>query len=409
MTQVRTFHYTARTLDGKLVRGSMQAAQPRNVLDLLRSRALFVTAVDAENQLAERIARELRIGRVSHTALRAFFRSFATLVRAGVSIGQALSVTIERAADARLAEALRSVLADVEQGTPLSEAMSRRPADFPPLYVAMIAAGEAGGILDDVIERLAVLLERESALRKKVQTALAYPAIVMLAATSLMVFLIVKIVPMFAQLFDSFHVEMPLATHVLLRLGAWLAAPLPWLVAALGLPLLAFAVVRVGRHPAGALFIDGARLRLPVIGPLLQKAIAARVIRMLATLLRSGIDLVSALDAVVPVAGSPRFGRAFGDVAHALRAGEPLANAVAQCDVFDPMFFAFARVGEETGLLDEMLLKLAEYFESDVEAAIATLAAAIEPALIVILGSMVAFIVFSIFLPLYSLIGQVAQ
>jgi type IV pilus assembly protein PilC len=405
----RMFHYTARTLDGQLVHGSMQAGDVRNVLDLLRSRALFVTALDAENQLTDRFARALRIGGVSQTALRAFFRSFATLVRAGVAIDKALAVTIERAPDARLAEALRSVLADVEHGTPLSDAMSRRPTEFPPLYVAMIRAGETGGILDDVVERLALLLERESTLRKKIQTALAYPAIVMTAATLLMVFLIVKIIPMFALMFDSFHVELPLATRLLLHLGQWLAEPLPWLTLTVAAGLAIFAAFHIKQTPAGALVIDGLRLRLPIVGPLLNKAIAARVVRMLATLLRSGIDLVSALDAIVPVAGSPRYARTFKLLAGALREGEPLANGLSRCDLFDPMFFALARVGEETGLLDEMLLKLAEYYESDVEAAIATLSAVIEPALIVVLGGMVAFIVFSIFLPLYSLIGQVAQ
>jgi type IV pilus assembly protein PilC len=408
--RARMFHYTARTVDGELVRGSMQAGDVRGVLDLLRSRALFVTAVNAENELADRLGRALRIGGASsHTALRAFFRSFATLVRAGVSIQQALTVTIERAPDVRLAEALRSVLADVEHGTPLSDAMGRRPAEFPPLYVAMIRAGEAGGILDDVVERLALLLERESTLRKKVQTALAYPSIVMIAASSLMIFLIVKIVPMFAQMFDSFHVELPLATRLLLHLGEWLAAPLPWLAAALTSAALGFTAFRAGQTQAGALVIDGLRLRLPIVGPLLNKAIAARVVRMLATLLRAGIDLVSALDAIVPVAGSPRYARTFERLASSLREGEPLANGLARCDLFDPMFFALTRVGEETGLLDEMLLKLAEYYESDVEAAIATLSAVIEPALILVLGGMVGFIVFSIFLPLYSLIGQVAQ
>ena len=407
--RARMFHYTARTLEGELVRGSMQAGESRNVLDLLRSRALFVTSVDSESELVGRINRALRMGGVSQAALRGFFRSFATLLRAGVSIQQALSVTIEHGADAPLAEALRSIQADVEHGTPLSDAMGRRPRDFPPLYVAMIRAGEAGGILDDVIDRLAVLLERESALRKKVQTALAYPAIVMFAATALMIFMIVKVVPMFAQLFDSFHVELPLATQLLVELGQWLAAPLPWVITGITLLLLALATLRASRSSAGAFVIDAARLRLPVFGPLLNKAIAARVVRMLATLLRSGIDLVSALDAVIPVAGSPRYARALVRLATTLREGESLANGLAGCDVFDPMFFALARVGEETGLLDEMLLKLAEYFESDVEAAIATLAAVIEPALIIVLGGVVAFIVFSLFIPLYSLIGQVAQ
>src|SRR5450631_3360374 len=319
--RARMFYYTARTLEGELVRGSMQAGESRNVLDLLRSRALFVTSVDSESELVGRINRALRMGGVSQAALRGFFRSFATLLRAGVSIQQALSVTIEHGADAPLAEALRSIQADVEHGTPLSDAMGRRPRDFPPLYVAMIRAGEAGGILDDVIDRLAVLLERESALRKKVQTALAYPAIVMFAATALMIFMIVKVVPMFAQLFDSFHVELPLATQLLVELGQWLAAPLPWVITGITLLLLALATLRASRSSAGAFVIDAARLRLPVFGPLLNKAIAARVVRMLATLLRSGIDLVSALDAVIPVAGSPRYARALVRLATTLREG----------------------------------------------------------------------------------------
>lgn len=404
----RTFHYTARTLAGELVRGSMQAADAGNVLALLRSRALFVTALNVEHEFIDHLRGTLRREAVSRTALRAFFRSFATLVRAGVSMQRSLTVTIERAADARLAEALRSVLADVEHGSPLNEAMSRRPREFPPLYVAMIKAGEAGGILDDVLDRLALLLEREAALRKKVQTAFAYPIVVLIAAASLLIFLIVNVVPTFAQLFESFHVELPLGTRLLVRAAALLAAPASWLLAAAALALAAFLGSRFARSSGGAFFIDDVRLRLPIVGPLLQKAIAARVVRMLATLLRSGVELVSAIDAVIPVAGSPCYARAFARVSAALREGEPLARPLAQSRLFDPMFLALVRVGEETGLLDDMLLKLADYFESDVEAAIATLGAVIEPALIITLGAVVGGVVFSIFLPLYSLIGSIS-
>lgn len=405
----RTFHYSARTPSGELVRGSMTAADARSVLERLRSRALFVTAVDAESDIGDRLRRLARLGGIAHTELLAFFRSFATLVRAGISIQRSLSVTIERATDSRLREALRSVLADVEHGSPLSAAMARRPRDFPPLYVAMIGAGEAGGILDDVLDRLALLLEREAALRKKVQAALVYPLVVIIAATLLTIFLIAKVVPMFAQLFASFHVELPPATQLLVRLGELLSAPLPWLLAGAGLPIVALLAYRLARTTAGGLLLDRVRLRLPIVGPLLQKAICARVVRMLATLLRSGIELVSAIDAVIPVTGSPCYARAFQQVNLALRQGEPLARPLANSRLFDPMLLALVRVGEETGLLDEMLLKLAEYFESDVEAALATLGAVIEPALVILLGGVVGFIVFSIFLPLYSLIGSVSQ
>jgi type IV pilus assembly protein PilC len=405
----RTFHYTARSLDGQAIRGSMHAADAGSVLELLRSRSLFVTGVAPQSDLAERIGRALRIGTVRPPALLAFFRSFATLLRAGVSIQRALTVTVERSDDARLAETLRSVRADVEHGAALSAALQRHPREFPALFIAMIAAGETGGILDDVLERLALLLERQTLLRKKLRGVLAYPAIVMVAAAALLVFLIVSIVPMFAGLFDSFHVALPPATLFLVSAGRMLATPQPWLITAATVPAAAFALDRCARTAAGALFVDRIRLRIPVVGPLLRKAVTARVMRLLATLLRSGVELVAAIEAVIPVAGSPHYAHALRSVIAALRNGESLAEPLSDSRVFDPLVAALVQVGEETGLLDEMLLTLAEYFESDVEAAIATLGAVIEPALILALGAVVGFIVLSIFLPLYSFIGSVAK
>jgi type IV pilus assembly protein PilC len=405
----RTFHYTARTLDGAAIRGSMHAADAGNVLQLLRSRSLFVTGVQPQSEWSERLGRALRIGAIRPPALLAFFRSFATLLRAGIPIQRALTVTIERANDARMAETLSSVRADVEGGVPLSAALQRHPRDFPALFVAMIAAGETGGILEEVLERLALLLEREALLRNKLRAVLAYPLIVTLAAGALLVFLIVNVVPMFAQLFDSFHAALPPATQLLVAAGRILAAPQPWLFAAAALPLAGFAAARTARTPAGAQWIDHLRLRIPVVGPLLHKSITARTMRMLATLLRSGVELVSAIEAVIPVSGSPAYARAFTRIVAALRAGEPLADTLADSLVFDPLVAALVRVGEETGLLDDMLVTLAEYFESDVEAAIATLGAVIEPALILVLGVVVGCIVLSIFLPLYSLIGSVSK
>lgn len=409
MTPSQTFHYTARDGNGDLVRGSMQAADSRNVLALLRSRALFVTALQPESDLAARVVRALRSGGVSRSAQLTFFRSFATLVRAGVSIQRALVVTVEQSTDRQLSEALRCVLADVEQGSTLSDAMTRRAREFSPLYVAMIRAGEAGGILDDVLERLALLLEREAVLQKKLRAALAYPAVVSFVALALTVFLLVSVVPMFAQLFASFHVDLPAATLLLVWLGGALATPFPWLAACIAVPLLTVAAYGFARTPAGALTLDTWRLRLPIVGPLLHRAISGRTVRMLATLLRSGIELVSAIETVVPVTGSPCYARAFEHINRGLRDGEPFGATLAASPLFDPMLVALVRVGEETGALDDMLFKLAEYLESDVETAIATLGAIVEPALVIVLGSAVGFIVFSVFLPLYTLIGSVSK
>jgi type IV pilus assembly protein PilC len=403
------YRYAARTAAGELVRGCMQAPSAEAVLASLRTRALFVTAVDRETALARTLGRSLNVGRPSRRALLAFFRSFSTLVRAGVPMRRALEVAIERTSDGVLRESLRSVLADIEHGSALGDAMERRPRAFAPLYVAMVRAGEAGGILDDVLERLASLLERDADLRKKLRAALAYPAVVVTAALGLVLFLVARIVPMFAQMFDAFHVELPVTTRALLALGIALQQPAAWIAAA-AVPaiggLVLFAAVRTRR---GALVLDHVRLRLPVAGPLLHKAITARIARMLATLLRSGIELVGAIAVVRPVAGSPAYAAALDRVDVALRAGEPLTAPLESSRLFDPLAVALVRVGEETGLVDEMLLKVAAYFESDVEAAIATLGAVLEPALIVALGGIVGFIVFSVFIPLYALIGSVSK
>jgi type IV pilus assembly protein PilC len=403
------YRYTARTAAGELVRGSMEAPSADAVLASLRTRALFVTAVDRENGLARTLARPLNLGRPSRRALLGFFRSFSTLVRAGVPMRRALDVAIERTTDGVLRESLRAVLADVEHGASLGDAMERRPRAFAPLYVAMVRAGEAGGILDDVLERLATFLERDADLRKKVRSALAYPVVVLVAALGLVLFLIARIVPMFARMFDAFHAELPPTTRALLALGTALQQPVTWgLVAAV--PVAAVCTIFcAARTPGGALLLDRLRLRLPVVGPLLHKAITARVARMLATLLRSGIELVTAIGVVRPVAGSPAYAAALEHVDVALRAGDALTTPLEASRLFDPLAVALVRVGEETGLVDEMLLKVAAYFESDVEAAIATLGAVLEPALIVALGAVVGFIVFSIFIPLYSLIGSVSK
>jgi type IV pilus assembly protein PilC len=403
------YRYTARSAAGEFVRGAMEAPSVEAVLAGLRTRALFVTSVERETVLARTIGLTLNVGRPSRRSLLGFFRSFSTLVRAGVPMRRSLDVAIERTTDGVLREALRSVLADVEHGSSLSAAMERRPRAFASLSVAMIRAGEAGGILDDVLERLASFVERDAELRKKVRSALAYPAIVATAALGLVLFLIARIVPMFAQMFDAFRVELPTTTQALLGLGMAMQQPAIWLAGTAASGAGAGALALMARTPGGALALDRARLRLPVIGPLLNKAITARIARMLATLLRSGIDLVTAISVVRPVAGSAAYAAALERVDVALRAGEPLTAPLEAARLFDPLAVALVRVGEETGLVDEMLLKVAAYFESDVEAAIATLGAVLEPAIVVGLGGIVGFIVFSVFIPLYALIGSVSK
>jgi type IV pilus assembly protein PilC len=405
----RGFRYAARTGAGEAVRGFMQAPSAEVVVASLRSRALFVTAVEPEHPLMRALGRPLQIGMPGRPALLAFFRSFAALVRAGIALRRALDVTIARSRDATLREALRAVAADVDRGSALSTAFRRRPRVFPALHVAMIAAGEAGGILDDVLERLAGLLERDADVRRKLRAALAYPAILLIAAGGLIAFVLAHVIPQFAQMFASFHVPLPPATALLLNVGTVLADPRWWTGCVVVTFASTAALVIAARLPLGALALDRLRLRLPLLGPLLRRAITARIARTLGTLLRSGMDLTAALGVVSPVAGSAAFAAALSQVDGALRAGEPLTAALERHPLFDPLAVALIGVGEETGLLDDMLLRVATYFEADVEAGLTTLGATLEPALLGGLGIVVGFIVFSVFVPLYGLIGSVGQ
>jgi type IV pilus assembly protein PilC len=403
------FRYRARTAIGDLVDGQMQARDRETVAALLRSRALFVTAIERETPVRRSIVRLFAIGRVRQTSLLTFFRSFATLLRAGVAMRRALIVTIERSGDRVLQEALRAVLAEVERGQPLSEALGARPRIFSPLHCSMISAGERGGILEDVVERVATLIERDAALIKKLRAALAYPSIVVSAALGLVVLLIVKIVPMFAGMFASFNVAIPAPTRMLLIASGVLQEPTLWLSLTGAIVVGTLLVRRVAAGDRGSIMLDRARFRLPVAGGLARKAVLARIARMLGTLVRSGIDLLAAIETVAPVASSPLYRSTLLGCCIALRAGEPLSAPLARSAAFDPLFLALVRVGEETGSLDDMLIKVAEYFESDIESALAVLSATIEPILVIVLGAIVGTIVFSVFLPLYSLIGSLAR
>jgi type IV pilus assembly protein PilC len=398
--------YSARAADGKRVRGRVTAANDEAAVAGLRKRALFVTAV--ERRRAWHATLSWRPQPSTGRARVAFFRSFATLVRAGVPLRRGLQVAIERNAGA-FSGALREVLADIERGDALSTAFGRRPAVFPPLTVAMVAAGEAGGILDDVLERIAGFLERDAALRKSVIAALAYPTTVFVASLVLVAFLIVRVVPMFSSLFASFRVPLPLSTRVLMAIGDAASQPAAWILGSAA----AFAIVAgfgaAMRTQTGRLALDRFRLNIPLIGTLLRKTIVARFARMTGTLVHAGIELSAALEVVIPVTGSPVHAAALHNVARALREGEALTAPLAASGLFDPMLIALVGVGEETGMLDVLLPKAADYFESDVAAAIATLGAVIEPALIAFLGVIVGLIVYSVFIPLYSLIGSVAS
>jgi type IV pilus assembly protein PilC len=401
------FAYTARNGDGRFVAGSLQAENREQALAHLRTRTLFVTSMSQAGSATGIVGSLVTAWPVSGGALTACFRSFATLIRAGVPIRRALDVVVESCGDARLREALRSVSSDIESGSELSAAMARRPREFPRLFVAMIRAGELGGAFDDILERIAMLLERHQAIRKRVRSAMAYPLVVASTALALVLFLVGSTVPAFASMFTEMHVTLPWTTRALIATGDALREPIVWFALAL-VPIAIIGLIRAARRvDRAALRIDGLTLAVPLFGGILRKAVVARFSRTLGTLLGSGVPLLAALDAAHDVVDNAVYARFTADLSASLREGASVATVLERSALFDGLFQQLMRVGEETGTLDLMLVRVAEYYELDVETAIAALGSVLEPVLIIMLGALVALIVASILVPLYSMIGSI--
>ncbi|HKU66893.1 MAG TPA: type II secretion system F family protein [Candidatus Baltobacteraceae bacterium] len=401
------YYYTARDMQGAFVRGSIEAGTASAALANLRTRALYVTSLENGASARGTIAAALHLGGVSQKSLVAFFRSFSTLVRAGVPIRRSLEVTIAQCGDARLREALRSAACDIESGLALSEAMARHPKEFPRLYVAMIKAGEIGGVLDEVLERIAGVLERDRAARKRVAAAMTYPAIVACVAVALVLFLLTTIVPMFRSMYDQLHVPLPRITSALITLGLALQSPITWALGGAAVLLGLLTIAHMRNSERGSVAIESALLALPVVGLIRKKVTVSRFARMLGTLLRSGVGLIAALEVVTDVITSAPFRRSVTDLRQSLREGSLLSEPLARSGLYEPMCIQMLYVGEETGTLDAMLLRVAEYYDLDVETMLGALGSMLEPFMILFLGGAVGFIVAAIFIPLYTLIGNI--
>ncbi|GAC1508225.1 MAG: type II secretion system F family protein [Steroidobacteraceae bacterium] len=401
------FYYTARNAEGAFVRGALEASTKSGALASLRTRALFVTSLCAGDSAQGVLTSGFLAGPLQHHTGVAFVRSFSALVSAGVPMRRSLEVTIEQSADSRMREALRGVLSDVENGSALSAALGKRPKEFPKLFVAMVRAGEAGGVLDEVLLRLAAFMEKERATKKRLSSALTYPAIVAVTAAALVAFLLGSIVPMFGSLFAQMHVDLPPSTALLLAAGTALRSGTLWIGLGICLLCASACAARILSASRGRRWWDRRKLALPVFGTLRRKATLARLARMLGTLLKSGVGLIVALEVVAPVAGNRVYEENLHDVGRALREGDTLAEPLALSGLYGPLVVQMVRVGEETGSLDAMLLRIADYYDLDVETALNALGSALEPLLIAGLGAIVGFIVFSIFLPLYTLIGSI--
>lgn len=394
-----TFTYKARDRTGGVLKDRMEAEDAAAVVEKLRARGLIVIDV-SEQRIASRDLLQ-RFRRVKSRELVIFTRQFATMIGAGLSMSRSLQVLYEQTQSPALREAVAAVRTDVESGATLSGALARHPEVFPKVYVEMVRSGEAGGILDSVLSRLAGQLESDQELRRKVRSAMAYPTVVLVLAAVVSAAMLVFVVPVFASMFEDLGGNLPLPTRVAMALSGLLTGPLG-LVVLLGIALGLYSFSRWRRTAAGRAWWDRAVLRLPLgVGEIARKVAIARSSRTLGALISTGVPILRAFEITAATAGSQPVERALLASRDSIRDGRRIHHTLQSEPVFPPMVSRMVAVGEETGDLTGMLGKVADFYESEVDAALGSLTSVIEPVMILIVGAIVGGVIVAMYLPMF--------
>lgn len=398
-----TFKYKARNNLGKIVEGTVEAEAESAIAVVLRQKKLeLVSAAPAGGLSGFLSALTKKGGKVTTKDVVVFSRQFSTMVNAGLPILQGLTIVAEQAENPDFRSVMTKVRDDISNGVTLSEAMAKYPKVFTTLYVNMVKAGEQGGILDVIFERLSEYMEKAEGVSRKVKSAMMYPIVVMSVACLVVIFLMVKVVPTFRDVFASFGAKLPAPTQFLIDVSAFLSSwKAGFLVAFL---IIVFIVITLYRKTrAGAYNWDLMILKLPVFGILARKAAVAKFARTLGTLIKSGVPIMDALETVAKTSGNLVLEKAVNNARDSVREGKTLTQPLKESKVFPPMVTQMINVGEETGALDTMLSKIADFYEDEVDAAVEGLTSIIEPILIVFLGVTIGFIVVAMFMPMFEI------
>jgi type IV pilus assembly protein PilC len=405
-----SFAYQAKDASGKSVNGVIEAENERILRAKLREMNYYVTGISQKPSGIMQTDVGAVFGRlrgVSEQALVVFARQFATMINAGLAMVRCLDVLSVQTEDSQLKPVITSVRREVEGGSTLANALAKFPKVFNQLFVNMVRAGELGGILDDVLNRLATFLEKDFNLKKKVKSAMTYPTVILVMAVLISMFLVIFILPTFVQLFEGMQMKLPVPTKILIAFTNGARNPyvfVPVLVAA-GVGFFIFK--RYTAAGKGKRQYDAFKLKLPVFGLLIRKVAISRFCRTLGALLQSGVPIMQALEIVGKASGNEVVSETVQRVRESVREGESIAVPLQLSGMFPPLVTQMVAVGEETGNLDGMLTKIADFYDTEVEYMLAALTSLLEPMLIVVMGFIVGFIVISVFLPLYQIIGNI--
>jgi type IV pilus assembly protein PilC len=397
------FEYTAKNAtSGQILKGTLDVPTKDEVIAFIRkNRMILVSAREAPAKVR---MPSFKKG-VSTRDVVIFTRQFATMINAGLPLVQSLSILAQQTENKTLKEVTKQVVYDVEAGNTLADALSKHPRAFPDLYVNMVAAGEAGGILDTILLRLATFLEKNDALVRKVKGALVYPAVIISVAVIAVAVLLIFVIPTFSSMFASVNMTLPLPTRIVIGASQFL---LRYWYIMIGVILVgAFGLRSYYSTPGGKKAIDGGLLRAPVLGDLLRKSAVSRFTRTLGTLISSGVSILDGLEITAKTAGNRVIHDAIMQSRQSIAGGETIAGPLQTSGVFPPMVISMISVGEQTGGLDEMLAKIADFYDAEVDVAVSALLSLMEPVMIVVLGVIVGGMVVAMYLPIFDMVNAI--
>ncbi len=403
------FRYTAIDRQGKEIRGVEESGSIQEVLALLKDKSLYpVKVVPLASRSLSFSIPFLTSSRIKDQVFVVATRQLATLLNAGLPLVRALKILQEQQPAGPWKKTLTGLIEAMEAGSSFSDALSRYPRVFSKLYISTVRAGESGGVLDVVLVRLADYLEKKQLLRKKIISALVYPCVVLLVAVLILVGLMVFVIPKITALFTDMDIELPLVTQFLISISQAMLTKRFWFIVVgviIGLKLL---LQLIRSLETGRYIMDSLKLKMPVLGRLAQKVLVSRFSRTLGTLVSSGVPILEALNNVKETITNEVMSRGLEVVHDSVKEGESIVEPLRQCPVFDPVIINMVAVGEETGKLDEMLVRIADTYDSEVDIAISSVMALLEPILIFLVAGAVGFIVLAMFLPLVSLLTSLA-
>ena len=397
-----SYVYVARDNTGRETRSSVEAATEQAAIALLLNRNLLVVSIQ------EKMAKKGRTGggKVALADLVIFTRQLATMIDAGLAMVQSLQGLAEQTTNKIMRDVIKDVCARVEGGDSFSEALQKHPKVFNKLYCCMCSAGEKGGLLAEILSRLASYLENTARLRKKVKSAMMYPTVVTVVAILITIFLLVKVVPVFAEIFTSFGSKLPAPTQFLINLSEFVKSYV--LAILVGGAALVYGWLYFIKTPKGRLFWDAYRIRMPIFGSIAHKICLARFTRTLASLVRSGVPILEVLSIVSQTVGNMVMENAIKTAAQDIEQGESISSALAKHPVFPTMIIRMITAGEQTGKIDNMLERISDFLDEEVETILSGLTSLIEPILIVFLGVVVGGMVICMFLPIFKMSELVA-